>query len=104
MRGQRGERESVQKRVMAALLALFAAMVALMFLAQPANADGEQLSGRIENRIDGVKTPLAGVTITAVGEGFEGTATTGDDGKWVIPVPAQGDYAVTIDWATTASG
>lgn len=94
----------MQKRVVAALLALFAALVALMALAQPASADGEQLSGRIENRIDGVKTPLAGVTITAVGGGFEGSATTGEDGKWVIPVPAQGDYEVTIDISTLPEG
>ena len=94
----------MQKRVVAALLALFAALVALMALAQPASADGEQLSGRIENRIDGVKTPLAGVTITAVGVGFEGSATTGEDGKWVIPVPAQGDYEVTIDISTLPEG
>jgi branched-chain amino acid transport system permease protein len=100
---QRGERSSVHKRVVAGLLALFAALVALMVLAQPASADGEQLSGRIENRIDGVKTPLAGVTITAVGGGFEGSATTGDDGKWVIPVPAQGDYEVTIGQSTATT-
>ena len=101
---QRGERSSVHKRVVAGLLALFAAVIALMVLAQPASADGEQLSGRIENRVEGVKTPLAGVTINAVGGGFEGSATTGEDGTWVIPVPAQGEYAVTIDVTTLPEG
>ncbi|WP_254677993.1 branched-chain amino acid ABC transporter permease [Agrococcus sp. SGAir0287] len=50
------------------------------------------------------QTPLAGVVITATGDGFEGTATTGADGRWSIAVPGPGAYTVTIDEATIPSG
>ena len=94
----------MQRRVLAAIGAAFVALMALFALAQPASADGEQVSGRIENRLEGKKTPIAGVTITAKGNGFEGSATSGPDGKWVIPLPAQGDYEVSIDVTTLPEG
>lgn len=51
------------------------------------------------------QTPISGVVITATGAaGFEGTATTGDDGRWSIVVPGPGDYTVTIDEATIPEG
>lgn len=92
------------RRLLATLGAVFVALVALVTLAAPASADGEQISGRLENRVEGVKTPVAGVTITVTGQGFEGSATSGEDGKFVIPVPAQGEYEVTIDVATLPEG
>jgi neutral amino acid transport system permease protein len=94
----------VQRRIMAAIGAAFVALVALFALAQPASADGEQVSGRLENRVEGTRTPIPGVTITVVGEGFEGSTTSADDGTWVIPVPAQGDYEVSIDISTLPEG
>lgn len=94
----------MQRRVLAAIGAAFVALMALFALAQPASADGEQVSGRIENRLEGKKTPIAGVTITAKGNGFEGSTTSGPDGKWVIPLPAQGDYEVSIDVTTLPEG
>jgi branched-chain amino acid transport system permease protein len=78
--------------------------MALFAFTQPASAEGEQVSGRMENRVEGKKTPIAGVTITATGGGFTGSATSGADGKWVIPLPAAGDYAVTVDVATLPEG
>ncbi len=36
--------------------------------------------------------------------GFEGSTTSGPDGKWVIPLPAQGDYEVSIDVTTLPEG
>ncbi|WP_260980080.1 branched-chain amino acid ABC transporter permease [Agrococcus jejuensis] len=51
------------------------------------------------------QTPLAGVVIDATGaDGFAGTATTGDDGRWSIPLPGPGDYTVTIDETTLPDG
>ena len=95
----------MQRRIMAAIGAVFIALVALVAMAQPAAAEGEQISGRIENRIDGKKIPLAGVRITVVGAGgFSESVSTGADGKWVIPVPGQGSYEVTIDTATLPDG
>lgn len=95
----------MQRRIMAAIGAVFIALIALLTLAQPASADGEQISGRIENRLEGKRIPIAGVTITVTGaDGFSQSATTGEDGKWVIPVPGQGTYDVTIDTATLPEG
>jgi len=99
-----GGAPGVQRRIMAALGAAFVALVALFALAQPAAADGEQVSGRLENRIEGTKTPISGVTITVVGEGFEGSTTSADDGTWAIPVPQQGNYEVSIDISTLPEG
>lgn len=51
------------------------------------------------------QTPIPGVVITATGaDGFTGTATTGDDGRWSIGVPAQGAYTVSIDETTIPDG
>ena len=94
----------MQRRIMAAIGAVFVALVALFALAQPASAEGEQVSGRLENRVEGTRTPIAGVTITVVGEGFEGSTTSAEDGTWAIPVPAQGDYVVSIDLTTLPEG
>jgi branched-chain amino acid transport system permease protein len=89
---------------MAAIGAVFFALIALFALAQPASADGEQVSGRLENRVDGGRTPVPGVTITVTGGGFTDSTTSGADGKWVIPVPAQGSYDVSIDLSTLPEG
>jgi len=89
---------------MAAIGAVFFALIALFALAQPASADGEQVSGRLENRVDGGRTPVPGVTITVTGGGFTDSTTSGADGKWVIPVPAQGSYDVSIDVSTLPEG
>jgi neutral amino acid transport system permease protein len=99
-----GGARRVHRRIVAALGALFVALVALVTLAAPASADGEQISGRLENRVEGTKTPIAGVTITVTGDGFEESVTSGDDGTFVIPVPAQGEYSVTIDVTTLPDG
>ena len=94
----------VHRRIMAAIGAVFFALIALFALAQPASADGEQVSGRLENRVDGGRTPVPGVTITVTCGGFTDSTTSGADGKWVIPVPAQGSYDVSIDLSTLPEG
>ena len=94
----------MQRRIMAAIGAAFVALVALFAFAQPAAADGEQVVGRLENRVDGKKTPVPGVVITVKGSGFEGKATSGPDGKWVVKLPSQGNFAVTLDTSTLPKG
>jgi branched-chain amino acid transport system permease protein len=90
---------------MAALGALFVAVIALFAFVQPASAQGENVNGRLENRVEGKKTPVAGVTITVKGPGgFTATTTSGADGKWKVDLPAQGEYVVSIDTATLPSG
>jgi neutral amino acid transport system permease protein len=90
---------------MAALGALFVAVIALFAFVQPASAQGENVNGRLENRVEGKKTPVAGVTITVKGPGgFTATTTSGADGKWKVDVPTQGEYVVSIDTATLPSG
>lgn len=94
----------MHRRFLAALGAVFIALIALFALAPTAAAEGEQVSGRLENRVDGGRTPIPGVTITVTGEGFTESTTSGADGTWVIPVPAQGAYEVSIDVATLPEG
>jgi neutral amino acid transport system permease protein len=94
----------VQRRIMAALGAVFVALVALFALSQPAAADGETIGGRLENRGESTKTPVSGVTIIVTGDGFEESTTSGADGTWVIAVPGQGEYTVSIDTSTLPEG
>jgi branched-chain amino acid transport system permease protein len=99
-----GGAPGVHRRIVAAAGAVIVALLALVALAQPAAAEGETIGGRLENRVEGSKTPVSGVTILVVGEGFEGSTTSGPDGKWLIEVPGQGDYEVSIDTATLPEG
>lgn len=50
------------------------------------------------------QTPLEGVEITVVGNGVDETVATGADGRWIVGVPAQGTYTVSIDTATLPEG
>lgn len=101
--GQKGAL-GVLRRCLAAAGAVVIALLALFIGAHPAAADGEQVSGRLENRVDGNRTPVPGVTISVKGNGFEDSTQTGPDGKWAIPVPAQGAYEVSIDVSTLPEG
>lgn len=94
----------MQRRILAALGAVFVALVALVALAQPSAAEGETIGGRLENRSATSKVPVSGVTITVTGEGFTESTTSGEDGKWVIAVPGQGTYEVSIDTSTLPDG
>ncbi|MHA7180769.1 branched-chain amino acid ABC transporter permease [Arthrobacter sp. MDB2-24] len=52
----------------------------------------------------GVDGPIADVTVTATGNGFEGETTSGPNGAWSIDVPEQGTYEVAIDEETLPEG
>lgn len=95
---------SVQRRIMGVLGALFAALAAVVLLATPAAADGQAVGGTLENRVEGVKTPVAGVEITVVGEGFEGSAVSDPYGIWRVELPALGNYDVSINVDTLPEG
>lgn len=83
-------------RRLVVLLLLVAALVApsTVALAQ----DGEAVGGTLRGPYG---DPVTGVTIRVEQDGREiGTATTGPDGSWQVPVPAPGNYDVTLDTAT----
>ncbi len=95
----------MQRRIPAILGALFAALVAVLALASPAAAEGQAVGGKLENRVDGVKTPVAGVEITVAGDGgFSETTVSGADGAWRVELPALGNYDITINVDTLPEG
>jgi len=84
--------------------AMFLDVMAIVALAAPASAEGQALGGRLENRVEGVKTPVPGVEITVVGSGFEETVTSDEDGVWRVELPALGNYDVSINVDTLPEG
>lgn len=49
--------------------------------------------------------PVAGVDVTVTdAEGFSGTGTSDDTGKWVVEVPGEGQYSVELDVASLPDG
>ncbi|MDQ0733965.1 branched-chain amino acid ABC transporter permease [Arthrobacter agilis] len=73
-----------------------------------AQSAGTVQAAEFDNRIGGVLRgadgPIADVTVTATGNGFEGEATSGANGAWSIGVPEQGTYEVAIDEDTLPEG
>jgi neutral amino acid transport system permease protein len=76
-------------------------LVVAAFLTSSAAAvaqTGEAVGGTLRGP-DG--EPVAGVTIRVERDGQEvATVTSGPDGRWLAPVPAPGDYDVTLDTGT----
>lgn len=66
--------------------------------------DGAGYPNRISGVLKNEGQPLAGVRITAVGEGFEGEAESAENGSWFIGVPVQGAYEVELDESTLPDG
>jgi neutral amino acid transport system permease protein len=94
----------VHRRIVAVMGAMFIALMAIVALAAPASAEGQALGGRLENRVEGVKTPVPEVEITVVGSGFEETVTSDEDGVWRVELPALGNYDVSINVDTLPEG
>jgi len=70
---------------------------------QPAEAIQGTLRGPVGP--GGASAPVPGVKITVSQSGKEiGTATTDNDGKWLIAVPGAGTYQVTLDVKTLPQG
>ena len=90
--------------VLSGVLAALVVSVFAVFLLMPSASaqDESTLSGTMRVGRD----PAADIVVTAFdADGNEiGTATTGEDGKWAIPVTATGSYTVTIDVATLPEG
>lgn len=93
--------------VLGALLLL----VVLGLLPGPASAqDGgsdtaSSLKGKLEQVDDTGRTPVEGVAITVVAGGVEvGTAVSGPDGTWSVPLDAGGTFDVSLDEGTLPDG
>ena len=68
-------------------------------------AENETIKGTLEKIDADVREPVEGVTMT-VEQGGEliGTAVSGPDGAWEIPVPGAGDYVVRLEVETLPDG
>jgi branched-chain amino acid transport system permease protein len=94
--------------------ALFAVLVAALLAAPGAQATTTSPSPspsptQFQNNISGflrddARNPLAGVRITAKGNGFEGSATSSASGAWNIGVPTRGTYEIELDTSTLPEG
>lgn len=66
---------------------------------------GPSIWGRLCQVKDGKATYPSGATITVLLDGeVVGTATTGDDGVYVVEIPGNGTYAVALDSETLPDG
>jgi neutral amino acid transport system permease protein len=94
---------SLMQRRLAALTMIAGVLAFLgLFAAAPATAAGDvAIVGTIQTP-DG--KPVAGVVITATGDGVDETATTAADGTFALPLPTGGTYQVTIDETTLPAG
>ncbi|MGV0110120.1 MULTISPECIES: branched-chain amino acid ABC transporter permease [unclassified Arthrobacter] len=70
----------------------------------PTSVQAQEFDNRISGVLRGVDGPIADVTVTATGNGFDGEATSGPNGAWSIGVPEQGTYEVAIDEETLPEG
>ena len=66
--------------------------------------DSADFSDRISGVIRNEGTPVEGVRITAIGNGYEAETVTGPTGSWSIGVPEQGAFEVELDEDTLPDG
>ncbi|GEL20602.1 branched-chain amino acid ABC transporter permease [Pseudonocardia asaccharolytica] len=85
------------------LVLLLLVVAALMMPSAAAIAqEGQAVGGTLRGPDGG---PVAGVTISvAQGGAAIGTATSGPDGTWQVPIPAPGNYDITLDTSTLPAG
>jgi neutral amino acid transport system permease protein len=73
----------------------------MLGLATPAQAEGEAIRGTVTQVADDEIVPVEGVVLVVVQDAVEvGTATSGPDGTWEVPVPGLGEYEVRLDVAS----
>ena len=103
----------VRRRVglFAFLVVLFSAISSLL-LGSSALAEEEEppppsdfeSSLRITGIMQSLGEPVAGITVTVTGPGFSESTTSGEDGRWTIPVPARATYEVILDLSSLPEG
>jgi neutral amino acid transport system permease protein len=82
---------------------------AMVFLAAPAahaapGDDQEKTDFYFAGVITNEDKPVADVTMTIKGNGFEADTKTDAEGKWRLYVPEKGDYVLTVDEETLPKG
>jgi neutral amino acid transport system permease protein len=102
----RSPRRPLRARLAAWFAALLGALVLVPLLATAASAAGEDVHGTLRAEREGVRGPVAGVTVTVARQTGEpvGTATTDAEGAWAVELPTGGPYVVTLDAATLPEG
>lgn len=86
---------------------LFSAMPSIAAPASPSPTPSASYSKDallIRGTITNEKLPVAGVQLHITGNGFDGTATTDAEGKWVVEVAKKGVYDVEIMLDTLPKG
>ncbi|WP_296648497.1 branched-chain amino acid ABC transporter permease [Rhodoluna sp.] len=86
---------------------LFSALPSIAAPATPSPAPSPSYSNDallIRGTITNEKLPVAGVKLHVTGNGFDGTATTDADGKWIIEVSKKGTYDVEIQLDSLPKG
>jgi branched-subunit amino acid ABC-type transport system permease component len=93
--------------------AFFVALLAALLLGAPAaqavTPSPSPAPQSFQNNISGflrddARAPIPGVRITAKGNNFEGSATSGANGSWNIGVPTKGTYTIELDTSTLPEG
>ncbi|HET6687464.1 MAG TPA: branched-chain amino acid ABC transporter permease [Jiangellaceae bacterium] len=92
------------RRLAVAVAGLLATLAVVVIGTGTAWAQDEESSESIRGFLRNDGEPVEGVTITVSGDDAEvGTAETGADGAWEIPVPGPGSYEVVLDADTLPS-
>jgi len=87
------------------LTTLVSTAVALAVLADPAVAQDSSIKGELKRIDNELGETVEGANITVVLDGTKiGSAISGADGRWEIPVPGAGTYEVSLDVASLPDG
>lgn len=81
-------------------LAVCAGLVAVWLASGPTSAPAQTISGQISGTVtDGSQGRLPGVLVTVIHDGTQAarTATTDDEGRWLVTNLAPGSYTVTAE-------
>lgn len=98
------------RKSFASWLGAMAIIFSLMFSAAPASAadetpaPSENLTFVVKGTVKNEGVGVAGIELKVSGAGFEGTATTDDQGIWSIEVPTQAEYQVEIQLNSLPEG
>ncbi|WP_231502593.1 branched-chain amino acid ABC transporter permease [Blastococcus sp. URHD0036] len=94
--GTPGHRSTGKRTLIRLLLVTFVGLGIAVLTPGVASADGEQVRGTLTTNTTG---PIEGVTVTVeTADGQEvGEAESDERGRFSVPVPAAGEYVVTLD-------